>query len=120
MRLEQEPLTLEELKVLVTSTFKILNARKSTRSNIEMQPELYFLSLYIKAMVDGSLRDKIPTKSKEERYQAIKDSFEKTKFSIQEAIAIAFQTSMRNHANTPVEYYCQIKPVPEPVNTNTH
>lgn len=104
---------LEEIKVLVEATFGIINGRKVQKKILGSDMEMYFLSIFVSSIVDKVLRD-TGKKPKAEQFDYIKEKFKYTKFSIQEAIAIAFQVTMQNYSSIPIEYYCQIKTVEAP------
>ena len=54
--------------------------------------------------------------SNKEAYTFTKGYFGETKHNIQTAIASGFEKAFMEYTNQPVEYYCQIIPVGEPIN----
>lgn len=76
-----------------------------------------FLAGFVSALVYRSLAN-IPDsiKSDEERCQYANDSFSDLKMRIQEAVASGFSGGMRTWSGRTVDYYCQVKVVPEPKN----
>ena len=53
-------------------------------------------------------------KGEKVRYEYVKEAFVSYKAGIQEAVAAAFTAAMSNFSGKELEYYCLIKPVPEP------
>jgi hypothetical protein len=103
-------LGIEEIRLLLTATFKIIDASKDKKESESYAAELKFLSLFIEEMLDRVLNDRtVKDKSKKEQFEYIKNNFLKFKVCIQMAVAHSFQTSMEKYANIPVEYYCLIK-----------
>lgn len=114
----EESKKIEELEILVNSTLKILESRKS-----ENFPDIdyYYLSLFIKKLVDRVLHDKTKTKdSKVNQIAYAQKQFFMMKLSTQEAISIAFQASMEQFSKVPMEYYCTIKLVPQASSVKDH
>lgn len=115
-------LAVDEIKLLVDQTLKILTSRsKKTGEQRSIQPELYFISFMIKGLVENALNVKFKkTDSDEYKFQVIKQNFEAVKFGIQEAVATAFQVALRHYSQKQIEYYCVIKPVPETTSKEVH
>jgi hypothetical protein len=44
-------------------------------------------------------------------------AFAGVKQDIQDAVSVGVQTAVNKYAGLDIEYYCQVKPVPEPINT---
>jgi len=60
-------------------------------------------------------RDK-SLKTKEEMLNFAMKNFAALKVSIQESVAAGFQGAVSTFSGQQVDYYCQVKPIPEPIN----
>lgn len=75
-------------------------------------------SLALRSMMEpGDVRK---CKSVEELHKLTQDSFATMKFSIQEAVALGFTDAMSSYAGKHLEYFCQVKTVPEPTGKVAH
>lgn len=61
-------------------------------------------------------RPKSETATKKEILEHNKKNFSEFKEQVQDMVALSFQTAMSHYGGKTMEYYCQIRPVPEPVN----
>lgn len=99
-----------DVELLVESTFKILSKNQDKNVSVELQ----FVCLFIKAMVESVLNDPGDVNaSKRRQYEYMKDNFESMKRGIQNAVALAFQIPMQSFSKSDVEYYCQIRTIPD-------
>lgn len=77
----------------------------------------HFLSSFTALTVLKCLGEKPSSgKGSEEEYQLASTRFLAHKILIQEAVAAAFSGALSEFTGRNVEYYCQIKLVPEPIN----
>lgn len=76
-----------------------------------------FLASFIGSIVYAVLKEK-PVKSKDmkDALDFTANNFLELKIGMQNAMAAGFQGAMQEYSGKSVEYYCQVKTVPEPVN----
>jgi len=100
---------------LVTETFKLIDGQGGVAST---QVAVNFLARFAGTLVYRSLKQQAPTtcKTPEEMVQFTGRNFAGMKVCVQEAISAAFSGAMKTYAGQDIEYYCQVKPVPEPLN----
>lgn len=78
-----------------------------------------FVANFIAAVVYRHLTERPPgdkPKSNKEVLEFVKKNFLTVKIEMQDAVAMGFQKSMTAFANKEMEYYCEIKPMPEAIN----
>ncbi len=110
---------IDELSSMMAKGFlDILNAQVKVRGDHDAR-ELYthFIAKLVGGIVYNSLTD-LPgdVKGKEAQYNWTVKSFDNAKDRMQEAVSAGFQLALTKYTGVRTEYYCQIKPVPEPVN----
>lgn len=66
-------------------------------------------------LVDTTVRNIKGLKSAKERVQGSTKALTYTKTLIQEAVAEGFMITFKEYYGQELDYYCQIKPVPEPI-----
>jgi hypothetical protein len=80
-----------------------------------------FLKNYLENVVLGVLTD-YPKEMMDDReiYEYVSGHFKDLKYNIQIEIADAFNDAMAKFSGHYMDYYCEIKPVPEPVSDKAH
>jgi hypothetical protein len=104
-------------KHLLEKIFKLLLTEEQKYGNVFV---LKVVDKLVTGIIGGMLYRELtmtpPLLEKEEQYEFTKAAFSKYKSGVQEAVALAFQGAMTQWSGKSVEYYCQVKPVPEPTN----
>lgn len=114
-----EEWSLKYSKYLTSEIFRIMDSQlKEKETGVAQGVLINFLASYIGTLVYRSLTD-FPEglqEDKEALYESTMESYGELKQDIQNAIAVGFHEAMSTYANKYVEYYCEVKIVPEPVN----
>lgn len=104
----------EVSRELVEETFKLLQGRGMYAFRLAA---VNFIARFVGVLTHEALRAKPKGKlNKEEQYKFVEGNFMKVKASLQECVAAGVQGAVSTFSGRKVEYYCVIKPVPEPVN----
>ncbi len=100
---------------LVAETFKLIDGQGGTLSN---KVAVNFLARFAGMLVYRSLKQEAPEhcKTPEQMAQFTMRNFSGMKVCVQEAVSAAFTGAMKTYAGQDIEYYCQVKPVPEAFN----
>lgn len=103
---------------LVNENVRILNTYTATlgaeRTNIVA---LTFLKGLVATLLYKVLKQNPgPLYSKEEVHDLVQKEFGEMKLNVQDAVSGGFQHAMSMWSGMHVEYYCQVRPVPEPLN----
>jgi hypothetical protein len=103
---------------MAEETLKILRANSEKRGpEVGRALCIHFLSRVLANTVLDTLNTrKESAKTEEEQYNYSKKLFLDLKLQVQDAVALSFQTALGHFTGRQVEYYCQIKPIPEPLN----
>lgn len=104
-------------RVLAEDMLKeLISQEKKVGSSAALEMAVNFLCFYTAGVLSLVLSSQVPdAKNKQEKLESIQNHFAAMKASIQNAMAVAFQSSLGQFANRDdLEYYCIIKPVPEP------
>jgi len=103
-------------EILVEENYKIIYSQtknlgpKETRFVVAT-----FISRMVHTMVYSTLHEEQKlAKSDKDRENLIFKNLAEVKTQVQNAVAAGFQNPMSEFSGQPVEYYCQIKLVPEP------
>lgn len=108
--------TNEFAQILVDSTFKLIEGRCKTVKQTNHVTTV-FIARFMGTLLYKSLTHKPDTVlSKEQLVKFTTNNFSEMKTSVQEAIAAAFSGAMHTFTKIPIEYYCQVKPVPPAIN----
>ncbi len=76
-----------------------------------------FLAGYVAATMYQSLTTTEGVKmTKEQRYSTTMTEFSQAKSRLAEAISMGFTMAMKNFSGKSIEYYCDIRPIPERTN----
>lgn len=76
-----------------------------------------FISQYIELLLSDALRDYPKTgATQKEQMTQVSGNFKDIKQEIQQQIANAFTRVMEGYSGMDIDYYCLIKPLPEPIN----
>lgn len=114
-----DTLTLQQFTdMLAKETYKMFEAQgaKQGPEFLKYVPSL-FVSSIVKLLIDKALAKKVRKgATKNEEYAFTSRNFQEVKQGIQNAVSEGFQLSLSGYSGKPVEYYCLIKPVPEPTN----
>jgi hypothetical protein len=100
---------------MVGEVFRFLKAR-SDEQGLTFANALSkaFVKAYIGAILfDALKRTAESTAGQAEQADKVITHFAQVKAEIQEAIALGFQDAMQGFTRQPVEYYCQVNPIPE-------
>ena len=117
-KLQPPDFTQKLSKFMVQETFRILEFQEKEKG-IEFYRVLsqQYLAKMIAAIVFKSLKDRPEhIKNNEEMADYSVKNFKDLKNEIQEAVAQGFQGAMSTYSGNHVEYYCQIKILPETKN----
>ncbi len=103
---------------MADETLKILRGHTDKRGpEVGRALCIHFLARVLTATVLDTLNTrKDGAKDDEEQFRFSKDQFLDLKTQVQDATALSFQTAFHHFTGRNVEYYCVIKPVPEPLN----
>lgn len=78
---------------------------------------IHFLARVMTSTIYDVLLERPADKmSKKELIEYNKKAFSDFKENMQEAVAMSFGTAMEHYSGKKIEYYCQVRPVPEPLN----
>lgn len=103
---------------MAEETLKILRGHTEKRGReVGRALCIHFLSRVLATTVLDTLKDrKEDAKSEKEQYDFSKKQFLDLKVQVQDAVALSFQTALSHFTGRQVEYYCQIKPIPDAIN----
>lgn len=103
---------------LVDEMCKIFNAQEASKGQDYARTLIaYMVSGIIASSIHRALISKPPGEiTKQEAYDYVSGNFKQMKVSIQEAVAVGFEVAMMEYTKQPVEYYCQVKTVPNQMN----
>lgn len=107
----------EQFSVLVTDeTIRIMSQHSRNNEDATKFAASMFLSRFIGTLVFRTLTEppSINTSRKNHEDFVMKNMSE-MKQTIQNAVSAGFQNAMTQYSGQPIEYYCTIKPVPEPL-----
>lgn len=100
---------------LVCETFKLLDILEKQSGAGQLPSK--FLACFIGALVFRQLSAKLPSSmGQEEKYKIACKNFTNVKSAAQDAVAAGFSGAMSSYSGMSVEYYCQVKAVPEAAN----
>jgi hypothetical protein len=103
---------------IAVETVKILNATTSSYNPVSRRR---ILAIFIKNVIQITVLDALQEKpsgkpSKEEHYAFTSKNFQFIKGDIQNMVAEGFNKALNKFSGKDPDYYCQIKPFPEPKN----
>lgn len=111
----------EEVKLLLQATFKIFDSAKRSDDPANINAEIQFISLFIETIVSRTLNNKANAgTSKHQHAENLKTNYARVKFGVQESVALGFQEAMQRFSKQDIEFYCTVKPVPDPKSSTTH
>ena len=122
---KDEDLTNEEWKEkfakhLLAVTFKCIEEEEKARG-VEFADGLAvsFVAGFTGALIYHILNRQHPdnTKVKKELYNFVSTNYSDIKLKVENAVAAGFTGALSSYSGKQVEYYCQVKVVPEPANT---
>ncbi len=123
MKSSTEVVTLDDYitafsKTMALELIKLVDDQGKQRGEeVRRRIVLEFLAGFVSGAVCRVLEPSVQEgATNEQRYAAVSESFSSHKRLMQEAIAAGFTASMSQFSGRSVEYYCQIKIVPEIVN----
>ena len=101
---------------LSEETFKLLEG-KSRNVSVQRDLATRYISSFLASVIIERLNE-LPEGEFTERqqYDFTAANFSEVKADVQNAVATAFEEALSAFAGKPVQYYCQVKPVPEPLN----
>lgn len=106
-------------KHMVTEVLQFLEKQKQDHGiEVSKQLSISFLACVLGALIMQVLNEKPKKKgyTGTELYNFTSKNFATYKLEIQDAVAAGFQGAFNTFSGRTVEYYCQVKPVSEPVN----
>lgn len=113
----------EDFSVLLTNeTFKLIDSKnKSNGPEAGRYVATTYLARFVGTLLFRTLteRNQLNT-TKEEQEDFVMKNAAELKTAIQEAVSMGFQSAMTQFSGRQIEYYCQIKPVPEPVSNKVN
>ena len=99
---------------IVEESFRLLDAYYQEDKTQHLR--LKFLTMMLSQVILDSLSFKPDAPcSREELYEYTKRNFEKIKLDLQTLIAVSFEQALLKYSGKFIEYFVQIRPVPEPV-----
>jgi len=80
-----------------------------------------FLKNYLETVILAVLSD-YPKEMMDDKeiYEYVSGHFKDLKYDIQNEIALAFNDAVSKFSGQYLDYYCEIKPIPEPASNKTH
>lgn len=112
-----EDIILENLAAEVYNFLKQHQALNHAKRPFNKSPEVNFLAKYLSLTLYAALNIQMPASmTQDQKVEAIHKNLGLVKSDIQEAVVMAFQEEMTRFSGKPIEYYCQIAPVPNPIN----
>jgi len=103
-------------QMLVDETFKLLDAQTKNGKAATKEVASIFVARFTGVLLYRTLTDSNDIKDKNELYLHTSKNFSDLKSKLQDAVAAGFSGAMSKFTKKHVEYYCQVKPVPEPIN----
>ncbi len=102
---------------MADETLKILRGHSNKRGReVGRALCIHFLARVLSATVLDTLNTQDETaQTEKEQYEFSKHQFAELKTQVQDSVALSFQTALSHFTGRQVEYYCTIKPVPDPV-----
>lgn len=102
---------------MADETLKILRLNTEKRGpEVGRALCIHFLARIMTSTVLESLHMRLENpKTEEDALKYNQKCFAELKTQIQDAVSLSFQTAMSHYTGRQVEYYCQIKPIPEPL-----
>ncbi len=107
----------EQFSVLVTDeTIKIMSQHSRNNEDATKFAATMFLSRFIGTLVFRTLTEPPSLNTTKKGHEDfIMRNVAEMKQAIQNAVSAGFQNAMSQYSGQPIEYYCTIKPVPEPL-----
>ena len=108
-----------QAQLMVQNMFQFLEGRRREQGDLFAALLLQaFLANTVEVTVLNTLQS-IPSEAPD-AYQRAMKGFQDIKHVVQEAVALGFGKSLTAFTGRPVEYYCQVKPVPEVTSSTKH
>lgn len=74
----------------------------------------HYLCFYLSGLLTLALSlESSAAKTKQQKYEVTTHNFLAMKKEVQEKVAVAFASAISQFTKQPIEYYCEIKPLPE-------
>lgn len=107
---------------MADETLKVLRANCAKRGpDVSRALCIHFLARVLSSTVLDTLHERMENpQSEAEALRFNQKQFAELKIQVQDAVALSFQTAMSHYTGRQVEYYCTIKPVPDPVNSTVN
>lgn len=97
-------------ELMSEDVFKMIERQTGTNKEAAKYIQAMFVSRFVQMVVASALEENKHVSDKE-----LLKVMSETKMALQNAVAAGFQNAMTEFSGRQVEYYCQIKVVPEPV-----
>ncbi len=108
-------------QAITDDVYKVIDNSAGGNRYTENYLVAMFVSRLIGEMVHRTLAERSTLNiSHKDQEDLMMKNMSELKMAVQNAVAAGFQNAMSNFLGRPVEYYCQIKPVPEPVSNAAH
>jgi hypothetical protein len=103
---------------LVKECMKVIDGQTAAKGKDAGESlTINFIAMFIGTILHRSLVTRpAGLFDKDEIYEYTQNNFAITKGKIQDAVAHGFQGAMQSFSGKQVEYYCQVRPVGDPVN----
>lgn len=107
----------EEFSVLIADeTLKIMTQHSRNNEDAVKFAASMLISRIVGTLVFRTLTEPPSiNKSKKSHEDFVLKNMAEMKLTIQNAVSAGFQQAMTQYSGQPIEYYCTIKPVPEPL-----
>lgn len=100
----------DEIRVLMDSAFKIMDARKQNKDLLDT--EVDFLRMYVERLFTKMLTtcaEKVNKKAAPIQQETMTTNFLLMKLAVQEAVAIGLQSAIQEYSHHAIEYVCRLE-----------
>lgn len=116
--LEQTMTQNEYAEVIARETLKVLSEHNKKHGNAYVYSVvLKFLGYFTEALLEVSLNSHLKEKDKKVAYTKTQAAYNAMKLNVQNQVGEAFSRALSGFSKQPVDYYCTVKPTPQPLNT---
>lgn len=99
---------------MADEAIKLLKAQGKKKGDIEYKALVtLFLYRIMTQLLIETLHERPDGLDEEGAYNFSRKAYGDVKYQLQESVAMAFTTAMGHFYGKPVEFYCQVKPIPE-------
>lgn len=108
----------EFASMMAVESYKLIKLEsKNNKNKVDRDISTKFLKHFIKKIVFDSLTELTnKNMSSKEAYTVTKASFLDIKVKIQEEVARGFEEAFLHYTGQQIDYYCDVRVIPEPIN----